>query len=853
LADAARSARWFISFPPIYAIAIAVVAGDGLGNCGIFIPLWLAGAMGLAAAALFLRAHRDAGVAIALAAIVVAATVPVHRMLAPVADPLGLRRFGAGAMLTVHGRLVREAERFPDKMRLYVAVKRAGKGTNASAPAHGVIRVTVLSPGPFRVGDEVRFRGRIHFPRNFGDPGEFDYEGFMARNGIAATMLAVAPRGGGPAVAILARHHEFPASEIEWLRGRIAGFIDRNLDDPVASEMRALVIGDRGGISREMHETFGRTGMAHLLVISGLHLSMVAAAVFVVVRFMLLLFPAVAGRGWANRGAALAAMVAVSAYAIIAGHHVSTIRALVMVLAYMFAVAIGRPREALASLALAAIVICVGLPGSSADVGFELSFASVLAIVLGMRRYAAWVERRRLERGFAGITPSHAEIAWEWTLGYVAVSFWAMLAVAPLTAFYFNQFSLVGLVANAVTVPIMGFGGTVLGLAASALSFVWGQPAGAMLRVAGRFIAAGNLMAEWFVNWPLAWTRVFTPTPVEIALAYSVLLVWLTWPVRWRSGRSTNSSAAEGAGRGRWRYAALAALVGAITVDAGWWTHQRYFSPDLRVTFLAVGEGDAAVVRFPGARVMLVDAGGGWRDFDMGERIVARYLWSRKIMHVDWLALSHPDRDHFGGFEFIARNFSPRAFWTNGGSSRDESYSELLATLYALNISIRVVDARLAPMHIGAVTVAALNPPARAGTSHNNNSMVLRLQFGATSFLFTGDLEAAGEQTLIRSGRRLDALVLKVPHHGSRTSSSAQFIEAVRPEAAVISLGYHNRFHFPAAEVIGRYRGEGAWVLRTDHDGAVIVDATADGATLRAYRSDVTFRLESPPTSGRPR
>jgi competence protein ComEC len=848
---AARAARWFVSFPPIYAIAIAVVAGDGLGNCGISIPLWIAAALGLAAVALFFRARRDAGVAIALAAIVAAATVPVHRMLAPPPDPLGLSRFGDGAMLTVRGRLVREADRFPDKMRLYVAAERAGQETEPLPPARGLIRVTVLRRGPFRIGDEVRFHGRIRFPRNFGDPGEFDYEAFMARNGIAATMLALAPRGGGLAVAILAHRREFPASQIESVRGRIAAFIDRNLDDPVASEMRALVIGDRGGISRTMHQTFARTGMAHLLVISGLHLSMVAAVIFAAVRFILLLFPAIAGRGWANRGAALAAMVAVTAYAAIAGHHVSTIRALVMVLAYMFAVAIGRPREALASLALAAIVICLALPGSSADVGFELSFASVVAIVLGMRRYAAWVERRRFDRSSAGVAPTHGEIAWEWTLGYVAVSFWAMLAVTPLTAFYFNQFSLVGLIANAVVVPIMGLGGTVLGLAACALSFVWAGPAGAILRAAGRFVAAGNLLADWFVNWPLAWSRVFTPTAVELALAYGVLMVWLVWPLRWRSERGGDSSSAGDAGNRRWRYAVLAALFGAIVVDSGWWTYQRYFNPDLRVTFLSVGEGDGAVVRFPGSRVMLVDAGGGWHDFDMGERIVARYLWSLKIMHVDWLALSHPDRDHFGGFGFIARNFSPRAFWTDGLSSRDVTYSELLATLDALNVPRRVVDARVAPMHIGGVTVAVLNPPARAGISPNNSSMVLRLQFGATSFLFTGDLEAAGERALIGGGRRLDALILKVPHHGSRTSSSAQFVEAVHPEVVVISLGYHNRFHFPAAEVVDRYRQEGAQLLRTDRDGAVIVDATGGGATLRAYRRAITLQLQ-PPASGRP-
>ncbi len=853
---------WFVRFPPVYAVAIAIVAGDALGNLGIFPPLWAGAVLGLGALALFLGSRRSVGVAMALGAILAASTVPAHRMLAPPDNPLSIRHMPDGAPVMVEGRLIREAERFPDRMRLYVEARRVAPDGSPPVLAHGVVRVTVLRPGAFRVGDAVRFSGRIHFPRNFGDPGEFDYEGFMARQGIAATILAVAPRRGAPAVEVLAHHPQFPASAIESVRRRIAAFIDRNLDDPAAAELRALVIGDRGGIGRRMHEVFGRTGMAHLLVISGLHLSMVAAAVFAAVRFLLLLVPAFGEWGWANKGAALAGAGAVCAYAAIAGHHVSTMRALVMVLAYMFALVIGRAREAPASLAVAAIVVCFALPGSSTDLGFEFSFASVLAIVLGMRRYAAWVERRRAERGgLAGVTPPRGAMARQWALGYLAVSFWAGLGVAPLTAFYFNQLSLVSVVANAVVVPIMGFGAAVLGLFASALSLLWDAPAAVLLRAAGKFAVAGNLLAQWFADWPWAWTRIFTPAPAEIVLAYGALLAWLCWPVRWgpdaphapeaadapeRAGRDGPRDAApDGVGPrpGRWRYAALAALAIAFLADAGWWTHERYFSPSLRVTFLSVGEGDAAVVRFPGSRVMLVDGGGGWRNFDMGERVVARYLWSRKIMRVDWLALSHPDHDHFGGFEFIARNFSPREFWTIAAQSRDRSYSRLLATLDELGIPVRFVDAATPPADPGGVRVSALNPPAPEGTKRNNGSMVLRLEFAGASFLFTGDLEAAGEQALLASGPSLRALVLKVPHHGSRTSSTPEFVAAVRPEAAVISLGYHNRFHFPAPEVLARYGGEGARVFRTDRDGAVMVDARASGATLATYRTGVTLRL----------
>jgi len=817
-----QRAPWFVRCPPIYLVAIAVALGDGAGNFGL-VPLWIAACLTVGAIALFLFRSPSAGVALAVVAIAAAATVPVHQLLSPAADPSGIRYFDEGAMLTIEGHLIREAERFPDKMRLYVAVDRAAEEGAPTHAAHGVIRVTLLHPGAYLLGDRVRFEGRIRFPRNFGDPGEFDYESFMRREGIDATMLAV--KGDRKSdVEVLAHHPTFPGSTIEQIRVHIASFIDANLDDPTASEMRALVIGDRGGIDEKMHETFGRTGLAHLLVISGLHLSMVGAAVFALVRMLMLLVPAIALRGWANKFAAMVAALAVIAYATIAGHHVSTTRALIMVLAYMFALTIDRAREAIASLALACIIICLAIPGSTADVGFELSFASVLAIVLGMRRYAMWLERRRADR--IGLTTSQVVLAWEWALGYFAVSFWAMLGVAPLTAFYFNQFSLVGLVANAIVVPVMALGGAVLGLGAAAMSLLWMPPAIAMLGIAARFIMVGNFLAGWFAEWPAAWMRLFTPTPVELALAYLTLAMWLTWPARAKSFRHIG-----------WRHAILAGLALAVVIDAKWWFGDRYSNSDLRVTFLSVGEGDAAVVRFPGGRAMVIDGGSAWRDFDLGERIVARYLWGRKIMHVDWLALSHPDQDHFGGLDFIARNFSANEFWTVAAENHDAAYEHLLTTMSEMRVPTRQIDGSVPPVDIAGVRITALNPRATPTTSRNNASMVLRMEYQGASVLFTGDLEAAGESALLEASPNLESSVLKVPHHGSRSSSSDGFVEATHPKLAVISLGYRNRFHFPAPEVVERYRAQGARIMRTDQDGAIEVDIGLRGRIVEPMTS----------------
>ncbi len=824
---------WFVRCPPIYTVALAVVIGDALGNLGFSAPTWIAVCLTTAVGGFFLARLPAVGVAVACIAIAAATTEPAHQIMTLASDPLSIRSFPEGSMLTVEGRLMREPERFPAKMRLYIEVRRASENGAVARAAHGVIRLTMLHPGVFRLGDHLRFQGRIRFPRNFGDPGEFDYEAFMKREGVDATMLAVKGNRRED-VEVEAHYPVFPGSAIESIRLHIATFIDRNLDDPAAAEMRALIIGDRGGIDDQMHQTFGRTGLSHLLVISGLHLSMVGAAVFGLVRLLMLMLPAVALRGWANKAAAIMAAVAVIAYASIAGHQLSTTRALIMVLAYMFAVVIDRAREGLASLALACIIICIALPCSSADIGFELSFASVLTIILGMRRYAAWLERRRTER--LGITTSQVELAWEWSLGYVAVSFWAMLGVAPLTALYFNQFSLVGLVANAVVVPIMGLGGTVLGLAAAAMSFIWMPPAIALLWIAGRFLAAGNDLAFWFADWPMAWVRIFTPTSIEIAVAYALLLSWLMLP------RRQVASGPKWRQRVGLRHVIMAGLMLAILADARWWFNERFHNPDLRVTFLSVGEGDAAVIRFPNSRVMLIDGGSAWRDFDLGERIVARYLWSRKIMHVDWLALSHPDQDHYGGLDFIARNFSPDEFWGVAVENHDEAYEHLLSTLYERKVPIRQIDSSMPPMTMDGARVMALNSRATPSTSRNNASMLLRIEYLGTSFLFTGDLEAIGEAAALKSSHNLQATILKVPHHGSHTSSSPGFIEAVAPRLAIISLGYRNRFHFPAPEVVDRYRSMRAHIMRTDVDGAIEVTVGATGTSIGRNRLEIEGR-----------
>jgi competence protein ComEC len=492
--------------------------------------MWLAAMLAIAASVLFMRGAAQAATAVAMVAIVAAVSISARESVAPHYPPHSVRNFSDGAAITLEGRINRAAQQYPDREYVFVDVQRAGAPESTLKAASDTVRLTVVgASAPVRVGDEVRVAGVLRFARNFGDPGEFDYAGYLARQGIAATMVLNA--SSRERLAVIGYRREFPASQIAAIRVRIAAFIDANLAGEERAEMRALVIGDRGGIGEALRQRFALTGLAHMLVISGLHLGFVAAAAFAFVRFTMMLFSALTARGYANKAAALSAALAASAYAVIAMPHVSTARALVMVLAYTLAIVADRARALLASLALAAIVICLTLPGSTSDIGFQLSFASVLAIVLGMRRFVPWWRRRFGIRDPAEHTARRISRAAAAIAGYAAVSFWALVGVAPLTAYHFNQFSAVGAIVNSVVVPIMAVGGVILGLTACAIGMIAPALGAPLLIVAGWSLAAGTWLAGWFVRWPAAYFRIFTPTPLEIAIAYGLLLLWLTRPI----------------------------------------------------------------------------------------------------------------------------------------------------------------------------------------------------------------------------------------------------------------------------------------------------------------------------------
>jgi len=664
----------------------------------------------------------------------------------------------------------------------------------------------------FVPGERVRFLSRLREPWNFGNPGEFDYRGWLNMRGVFATGTVADSR-------LIVRLSEAKGVRAYAFRARerVGGFIDSHAVN--APLLKAMITGERDSMETGLREAFARTGTAHVLAISGLHAGMAALFSYAMVLFLMKRSERLMLAVNARKAAALVSLVPLLAYAALSGFSLSTERATIMAGAFVVTYVIGRGRDVYNTLALAALVILVLAPYSVWDVSFQLTFVASLMIVYLSPRI------RELIIGDRGAASERVVPAsWYWRvagdvmmkrlLPLVCVTFAAGLGVSPLLAWNFNRVSLVGFAANLVVVPLTGLMVPLL-LVYSAVLPLWEGLAWVLLSCADALASVMTWLVRLFASLPYASVAVSTPNVVEIVLFY----VFIVSVVNLKRART-------------YGYVALLALL-ALGGAQAWRLRAGAGEGLLRVTFISVGQGDSALIEFPRGSTMLIDAGGRYASgFDIGEGVVSPLLRRKGIRKIDYLVLSHPQLDHMGGMGFIARNFRIGRFWYNGEMGA-RGRDALWEALREAGIRSRVVDAGTKPTEIDGVRVEFLNPPGGAGgrgLETNDRSLVLRLTYGRRAVLFTGDVGPAAEALLVKQDIKAD--VVKVPHHGSRYSSSSAFIERTRAGVAVFSVGRYNAFGFPHAETILRYASRAAHLYRTDLDGAVTV--TTDGASLRA-------------------
>jgi competence protein ComEC len=622
-----------------------------------------------------------------------------------------------------------------------------------------------------------------------------------------------------------------------------------------------MLLGERDSLDPQTTTDFQRTGAYHVLVISGLHIGLLA---FVLLRVLRLL--------WVPRGPAAALTVVLLAfYALLVGAGTPVLRAAWMLAAYLVTTLVYRQRQALNVIAATAFFFLVADPDLLFDPGFQLSFLAVALIAavavplldttiepLRMALRDIWNTDRDLHyppavaehrvairtwlEPLAGLTGLRRTWITFPVVGGIRVLVWAAeLAVVSLIiqaglalplVFHFQRFSGSGVSANLAIVPLL-FLAVPVGLAA--LLTAWAPLAKIALWAAG---AIGSVV-EWHAGHLPLEIRV-PPPPAWLAVCFGLSLVLVA--VSLAGGASTPGSlGARSFGAGRRKQFLAAAVSVALLFLLVW----HPFPPDLtpgrmELSILDVGQGDSIFVAFPGGQTMIVD-GGGQPDFrdpadpptrlrpiDIGELVVSPYLWSRSVKRLDVVAVTHADEDHLGGIPALLRNFEVGELWL-GEATFAAEYGGIVNLARARGTSLRLIHEGQSEA-LGGAHIEILGPSLPPAERRNDQSLVLCLRFGQQNFLLTGDIEQGRENTLAASGWLRPSSFLKVAHHGSRSSSQPEFLRQVRPLFAIISAGSDNFYGHPHPAVIQRLAEAQATVLRTDEEG--LISVATDGRRL---------------------
>ncbi len=717
--------------------------------------------------------------------------------------------------------VIAEPVRFgPDRAVAVVAVQRLVE-QGRTRPLAGRIKLSIRGAAPpLVVGDLIEFETKLKPPGGLLNPGGYDYAGHLRRSGIHA-VGSVTLRQDGSAFRVLAQGASPLLSRVDQWRGRTREAALRALPAPIAGLYLALVTGETGYLTQDIRDVFMASGTMHILSISGSHLGLIGIVIFWSVRRAVLALPPrallrLSVQTTATRVAAGATILPVVLYALLGGAEVATVRSLVMILIVLAATLLGRTHSMGTGLALALLLIVGWDPLAPFDISFQLSFLSVLVIVLvmGVRAHS---EAEAVAGGFSderGIRGRMQEGMAETLLVSVLIT----VASAPLVAAYFNQVAWVGGMSNILVVPFVGF----LVLPASLLACLGTLLSGSD-ELAGNAIVQPLLhalvwMVRGFAAVPGAELRVPSPAVWQMLFFYLFLAACFFW---WR------------------KVAGQVAGVLAVGMLIFWtWAPRDLPEPGkVRLTFLDVGQGDAALVETADGHTMLIDGGTASDKYDVGRIAVAPLLWDRGIRRLDLVVATHPQQDHVGGLAFVVDKFEVGEFWTNG-VSRDGAFLQRLEEVTAARgVPVRSVSRSEEDASVGDCRVRVLNPapspdgavPGSDGKHLNNQSVVLHLRCGKSAFLFTGDIERDTELRLTDRGQDLEAAVLKVPHHGARGSVYEPFLRAVKPQVAVVSVGRANMYGHPSPVMLETYAGLGIPILRTDLHGAVTVMGTETG------------------------